>query len=119
MMPTLSHFAIRRRMRLSAIRCSRKRSIHEWPDIRIKHPVHSFPENADVKSVQRIVLTASRSEPVGKTDEVLLVDGFQNCRNRLLDDLVLDTQDGERPLRSIRLRDVGPSGRAGAVAAFV
>ena len=29
-MPTFSHFAIRRRMRLSAIRCSRKRIIHEW-----------------------------------------------------------------------------------------
>src|SRR6516165_10058094 len=29
------------------------------------------------------------------------------------------TQNGEWPLRSIRLRDVGPSGRAGAVAAFV
>src|ERR1700674_435269 len=29
-MPTFSHFAIRRRMRLSAIRCSRKRIVHEW-----------------------------------------------------------------------------------------
>jgi hypothetical protein len=28
--PTFSHFAIRRRMRLSAIRCSRKRIVHEW-----------------------------------------------------------------------------------------
>src|ERR1700680_4047218 len=29
-MPTFSHFAIRRRMRLSAIRCSRNRIVHEW-----------------------------------------------------------------------------------------
>jgi hypothetical protein len=29
-MPTFSHLAIRRRMRLSAIRCSRKRIVHEW-----------------------------------------------------------------------------------------
>jgi hypothetical protein len=72
-----------------------------------------------VQGVQRIMLTASRSESIGKTDEVLLVDGLQYCRNRLLDDLVLYTQDGERPLRSVRLRDVDPSGRAGAVAAFV
>jgi hypothetical protein len=49
-----------------------------------------------MQGVQRIVLTASRSEPVGKTDEVFLVDGFQNCRNRLLDDLVLHTQDAPR-----------------------
>ena len=72
-----------------------------------------------MKGVQRIVLTASRSESVGKADEVFLVDGLQNCRDRLLDDLVLNTQDGERPPRSVRLRDVSPSGRAGAVAAFV
>ena len=93
--------------------------IEKAPDVRVKHPVHSLPEDADVESVQRIVLTASWSEPIGKADEVLLVDGFQYCRNRLLDDLVLYTQDGERPPRSVRLRDVGPSGRAGAVAAFV
>jgi hypothetical protein len=37
------HFAMSRRMRLSAIRCSRKRMFHEWAmasearDIRVKH----------------------------------------------------------------------------------
>jgi hypothetical protein len=56
--------------------------IEKAPDVRVKHPVHSFPENADVQGVQRIVLTASRSEPIGKTDEVLLVDDgdvMQQC----------------------------------------
>src|SRR5262245_15656001 len=65
------------------------------------------------------MLAAPRPEPIGKPDEVLLVDRFQNCRDRLLDDLVLQTQNGERPLGSVRLRDVCPSGRAGAVAALV
>lgn len=89
--------------------------IEKAPDIRVEHPVHSLPKNADVQGVQRIVLTASRSEPIGKPDEVLLVDSFQNCR----DGLVLYTQNGERPPRPVSLRDVCPSGRAGAVAAFV
>jgi hypothetical protein len=34
------------------------------------------------------ILKRWRSESIGKTDEVLLVDGFQNCRDRLPDDLV-------------------------------
>jgi hypothetical protein len=93
--------------------------IEKAPDIRVEHPVHSLPKNADVQGVQRIVLTASWSEPIGKPDEVLLVDSFQNCRDRLLDGLVLYTQNGERPPRPVSLRDVCPSGRAGAVAAFV
>ena len=72
-----------------------------------------------MQSVQRIVLATPRPEPIGKPDEVLLVDRLQNCRDRLLDDLVLETQNCERPLRSVRLWDVCPSGRAGAVAALV
>jgi len=61
--------------------------IEKAPDIRVRHPVHSFPEDTDMQGVQRIVLTTPRSEPIGKTDEILLVDGFQNCRDRLLDNL--------------------------------
>ena len=58
------------------------------PDIRIEHPVHPLPHDADVECIQRIMLAAPRSEPIGKPDEVLLVDRLQNCRDRLLDDLV-------------------------------
>jgi len=36
-----------------------------------------------------------------------------------LDDLVLQTQNGERPLGSVRLRDVCPSSGTGAVAALM
>src|SRR5262245_30615752 len=88
-------------------------------DIRIEHPVHPLPQDTDVESIQRIMLAAPRPEPIGKPDEVLLVDRFQNCRNRLLDDLVLQTQNGKPPLRSVRLRDVCPSSWMGAVAALV
>jgi hypothetical protein len=50
-----------------------------------------------MESIQRIMLAASRPEPIGKSDEVLLIDRFQDCRDRLLDDLVLQAQNGERP----------------------
>src|SRR5262245_11809464 len=121
MMPTLSHFAIRRRYTVLEETDDPLvgHGIVKALDIRIEHPVHPLPQDTDVESIQRIMLAAPRPEPIGKPDEVLLVDRFQNCRDRLLDDLVLQTQDGKRPLRSVRLRDVCPSGGTGAVAALV
>src|SRR5262245_15431357 len=74
--------------------------------IRIEHPVHPLPQDADVESIQRIMLASSWPKPVGKPDEVLLVDRLQNRRNRLLES-------------SIRLRDVCPTSGAGAVATLV
>ena len=93
--------------------------IEEALDIRIEHPVHLSPQDADVESVQRIVLATPRPEPIGEADEVLLVDRLQHRHDRLLDDLVLQAPDAQRPLRAVRLRDVCPSGRAGAIAALV
>ena len=76
-------------------------------------------QNAGVESVQRIVLATPRPEPIGEADEVLLVDRLQHRHDRLLDDLVLQAPDAQRPLRAVRLRDVCPSGRTGAIAALV
>src|SRR5271169_6853368 len=93
--------------------------IEEAPDIRVKHPVHLSPENAGVESVQRIVLAAPRPESIGEPEEVFLVDCFENRRDRLLDDFVLQAQNAQRPFRAIRLRNVGSSGRTRSVTAPV
>ena len=63
--------------------------------IRVKHPIHSLPENAGMEGVQRIVLAAPRPESVGE-----LVDCYQNRRDRLLDDFVLQAQNAQRTLRA-------------------
>src|SRR6202045_630371 len=89
--------------------------IEEAPDIRIQHPVHLLPENADMESVQRIVLAASRPESVGEPEEVFLLDCFKNRRDCLLDDLVLQAQNAQRPFRAVSLRNVGSSGRTRSV----
>src|ERR1700674_3062690 len=86
-------------------------------DIRIEHPVHLSPVNPGVESVQRIVLAAPRTESIGEAKEILLVDGLQNVHDRLLDDLVLQTENAEWPLGAVRLRDVCPSGGARPIAA--
>src|SRR5450631_2701065 len=85
------------------------------PDIRVKHPIHLLPENAGVESVQRIVLAAPRPESVGEPEEVFLVDCFENRRDRLLDNFVLQAQNAQRPLRAVSLRNVGSSGRTRSI----
>src|SRR5580704_2590074 len=72
-----------------------------------------------MESVQRIVLAAPRSESVGEPEEVFLVDCFENRRDRLLDDFVLQAQNAQRPFRAISLRNVGSSGRTRSVTAPV
>jgi len=56
-----------------------------------------LPENGGVESVQRIVLAASRPESIGEPKEVFLVDCFENRRDCLLDDFVLEAQNAQRP----------------------
>src|ERR1700693_2994313 len=63
-----------------------------------------------MKSVQRIVLATSRPESIGNPKEVLLVDCFENCRDRLLDDFVLQAQNAQWPFRAVSLRNIGSSG---------
>src|SRR5208282_6820734 len=84
--------------------------IEEAPDIRVEHPIHLLPENAGMEGVQRIVLASPRPESVGEPEKVLLVDCFENRRDRLLDDFVLQAQNAQRPFRAISLRYVGPFG---------
>jgi hypothetical protein len=57
-----------------------------------------------VESVQRIVLAALRSESIREAEEILLVDRLQNVHDRLLDDLVLQTQNAQWPLGAVRLK---------------
>src|SRR5260370_18479853 len=93
--------------------------IEEAPDIRVKHPVHLPPENADMESVQRVVLAASRPESVGEPEEVFLVDCFENRPDRLLNDFVRQAKNVQWPFRAVSLRNVGSSGGTRSVTAPV
>src|SRR6202049_3128966 len=72
-----------------------------------------------MESVQRIVLTTSRPESIGKPKEVLLVDCFEYRRDRLLDDFILQAQNAQWPFRAVSLRNVSSSGRTRPVTAPV
>ena len=58
-----------------------------------------------------------RPEAKRAGQEVLLVDRLQHHDDRPLRHLVLKGRDAERPIRSIRLRNVDPAHRRGDIAA--
>jgi hypothetical protein len=94
-------------------------SIKELLDIRVQHPVHLLSINPGTQSIQRIVLAAPRSKSIRKAHETLFIDGFQHINHGLLDNFVFQTQDTQRPFRTVRFRDRRPSSRLGTIATLV
>ena len=66
------------------------------PKIQVEHPAH-LPLDPDRERVQRMMWATLRPEPVGKPEEVRLVNGVQHLHHRPLQDLVLQAGDTERP----------------------
>lgn len=83
--------------------------IEESTDIRVEHPVHLLAEGACCERIQRIVLAPPRAEPVGEAKEVFFVDGVEHLDDGSLDEFVFQRGNAERPLPSVRLRDVRPT----------
>src|SRR5215831_18137170 len=81
------------------------------PDIGVEYEVYFLGADPDDERIQRIVLAASRSEPVRKTEEFFLVNRTEHCCHGPLDDLVFKGCDRERALTTVFLRDIAPSGR--------
>src|SRR5215510_7705581 len=100
-MPAFSHFWIRRMMRRSPIRCSRKRTSHS----------QLISSQNDRMSAPMMQWTRSASGSVAEPEEVFLVDRVQHRGHRPLDNLVFQRCDRERALPAIRLGDVDPPAR--------
>ena len=58
-----------------------------------------------------MMLAAPRSEPIGEPQEVLFVNLVEDRHHGVLDDLVLQGRDAQRPLPPVGFRDVGSLGR--------
>ncbi len=85
--------------------------VEEATNVRIEHPVHLLPEDPHRQRVQRVVRRTARPEPVREAQEIDLVDRVENRPHRVLDDLVLQRGDAQRPLRAVRLRYEHPLDR--------
>src|SRR5208282_1702599 len=117
-MPALSHFWIRRMMRLSPTLCSRKRTSQLWLTAPKKFWMSAssiqftFPYfDRRRQRVQRIVRPSPGSEPVRETAEVAFIDSVERHYGCALHDLIFQGGDRERPLLPIGLRYVRPTRR--------
>src|ERR1700677_3459153 len=61
--------------------------VKEATNVRIEHPVHSFPLDARRQRVQPLMRAATGSKPVRKAFEVDLIDLVENRHRGLLNDL--------------------------------
>jgi hypothetical protein len=84
-------------------------------DVRVDDPATHHVPQASAEGVQRLVRRASGAEAVRVRMEVRLVDRREHHVHGLLEDLVGERRDAQRALAPIRLRDVRPSDRWGAV----
>lgn len=71
--------------------------------------VSKYPLIFPPQRIQRLVRRALRAEAIRVHVEVRLVDRRQHHRDGLLQDLVREGRDPERPELPVRLRDVDPS----------
>jgi hypothetical protein len=83
----------------------------ERPDIGVEYEVDFLGADPDDERIQRIMLAATRSEPVRKAEELVLVNRTKHCRHGSLDDLVFEGRDRERALTTVFLRNIAPPGR--------
>ena len=83
----------------------------ERRDIGVQYEAHLLAANPDIECVQRIMLAAPGSEPLGEPEEVPLVDLVQHRRHRSLDDLVFQRRDRERAPGAVFLRHIAPTVR--------
>src|SRR5207237_1095329 len=78
-------------------------------NVATKHPVDASPPDPERECIQRLLLTALRSEPVAEPQELRLVDRRQDRNHRRLDDLIFQCSDAERPLSAICLWNISPA----------
>lgn len=82
--------------------------IVETTDVGIQHPPHLAFVQGCGPCIERPMGRASRPETVGKTEEVIFIDGIQHLDDRALDDFVFQCRNAKWPLPTVRLRDVNP-----------
>src|SRR5439155_9737779 len=101
-----------RTMRRSATRCSINFTNHPWSRVSKKawmsasSTQHFLRADRRRERIQRVVLTAPRTEAVREPEKVRFVDGVEHLGDGALDNLIFQRGNAERPLPPVRLRDV-------------
>ncbi len=86
--------------------------IEKGPYVRVDNPVDLAPFYPVRQRVERVMRTATGSEPIAEPEELRLEYRHKDgLRHRSLDDLVLQCRDAERSCSPVRLRYLYPPGR--------
>src|ERR1700722_5685357 len=78
--------------------------IEEPSNVGVQNPVHPLPADAHIQRIQRLMRAASGPEPIGESFEVHLINRVEYGHHGLLNDLVLQAGDAQRPLSAVSLR---------------
>ena len=78
--------------------------IKETLNIRIQNPIHSPPLDAHCQRIERLVSLPPRTETVAESPKVHLVYFIQDGHHSLLNDLILQRRNADRPLTAVRFR---------------
>ena len=81
----------------------------------LEDPPHLAPVHDPLQGAHGVVGTASGPEAIRAVQKVLLVDGLQHLAHGVLDHLVLERRDANRPCLPLGLGDVDTSDRLMAV----
>ena len=76
---------------------------------RVQHPVYPSLLDCHAQRIQRLMRATSGPEPVGEAFEVLFVYLIEDGHHGLLNDFVFQCRDTQRPLLSVRLRNLDSS----------
>src|SRR5437667_9761554 len=90
-------------------------TIQKSPNVKVEYPVHFSRQQSRVERVQRLMLTAPRSEPVREAEEIRFVYGVQHLDRCTLGDFVFQRCDSERSLPPVGLRYIHPKHRLRSV----
>src|SRR5712692_3951906 len=83
--------------------------VEERSDVQVEHPVHFLARDPGVEGIQRVVLAAPRPEPIREAQKVLFPHAVENRPDGMLDDLILQRCDAQRPLPAIAFRYPDPA----------
>ena len=78
--------------------------IEETSNVRVQNPVHAPPLHAHRQRIQRLMGMPSRTKTVAESPKIHLVYFIQDGHHSLLDDLILQRRNADRPLSAIRFR---------------
>jgi site-specific DNA recombinase len=82
--------------------------VEKSTDVCVQHIVHLLLRQRYRQRIQRLMLAAPRTEPIGESQKVFLVNLIEDGRHGQLDKFVLQGRYAQRSLPPVRFRDLRP-----------